>query len=82
MRGRVQGVGFRWFAKSAADEIGIRGYARNEADGRVQVYGVGTEAQLSQFAGRLHQGPRFGEVRGVEERDADVRPCDAFEIEG
>ncbi|MGI8991463.1 MAG: acylphosphatase [Bryobacteraceae bacterium] len=82
VRGQVQGVGFRWFVKKAADQLGIGGYVRNEADGCVFVYAVGTERQLSQLAGRLRQGPQFAEVRGVDEREAAVRRYDNFEIEG
>ncbi len=82
IRGRVQGVGFRWFVKKAADELGLKGFVRNEADGRVFVYAAGSEAKLSQFASRLHQGPRFAEVRGVDEREAVVQQYGAFEIEG
>ncbi|MDQ6705340.1 MAG: acylphosphatase [Acidobacteriota bacterium] len=82
VRGRVQGVGFRWFVKKAAFQLGVNGYVRNEADGCVFVYAVGTERQLSQLAGRLHHGPQSAEVRGVDERAAAVRKYETFEIEG
>lgn len=82
VRGRVQGVGFRWFVKKAAYQLGVNGFVRNEADGGVFVYAVGTERQLSQLAWRLHQGPQFAEVRGVDEREAAVRNYETFEIEG
>ncbi|MDQ2900752.1 MAG: acylphosphatase [Acidobacteriota bacterium] len=81
VRGRVQGVGFRWFVKKEAHQLGVKGYVRNEADGNVFVYAVGTERQLSQLAARLHRGPRFAEVRGVDEREAAVRKYETFEIE-
>ena len=42
VRGHVQGVGFRWWTRSRALEIGLRGYAGNLADGRVQVVAEGT----------------------------------------
>src|SRR5438445_13418348 len=67
--GHVQGVGFRLFVEHKANEIGVRGWVRNEDDGRVQVYAVGTAEQLNQLAGLLHQGPRMALVRGVEERE-------------
>ncbi len=82
VRGQVQGVGFRWFVKKAADELSLKGFVRNEADGRVFVYAAGSEAKLSQLASRLQRGPRFAEVRGVDEREAVVQQCGAFEIEG
>jgi acylphosphatase len=67
IRGRVQGVGFRYFAQRAAAELGLSGYTRNLDDGRVEVYAVGTPEQLADLAGRLWTGPRFSDVRGVEE---------------
>ncbi len=66
VRGRVQGVGYRAFAMHAADAAGVRGWARNLDDGRVEVYAIGHPEQLSDFEGRLRQGPRFSDVRGVD----------------
>lgn len=82
VRGRVQGVGFRYFAQRAAVELGLTGYARNLDDGRVEVYAVGPEEKLSELAGMLHRGPRWAEVRGVEEQEAPVQQHGAFRIEG
>jgi acylphosphatase len=81
IRGRVQGVGFRYFAQRAAEQLGLAGYARNLDDGRVEVYAVGPEAKLAEMAGRLHQGPRWADVRGVEEQEAEPRDCGMFQVE-
>jgi len=81
VRGRVQGVGFRYFAQRAAAELGVSGYTRNLDDGRVEVYAVGTPEQLADLAGRLWTGPRFADVRGVEEQEAAVQQYDSFHIE-
>ena len=81
IRGRVQGVGFRYFAQRAASEVGVSGYTRNLDDGRVEVYAVGTPEQLADLAGRLWTGPRFSDVRGVEEQEAAVQQYDSFHIE-
>jgi acylphosphatase len=78
--GRVQGVGYRYFAKCSAQEAGVTGWARNLPDGRVEVHGNGTAAQLDDFEGRLRQGPRFGEVRAVESEDAPVLELSGFTI--
>ena len=43
VRGRVQGVGYRYFAQHAASSLGLAGYARNLDDGRVEVYAAGPE---------------------------------------
>ncbi|HWB82541.1 MAG TPA: acylphosphatase [Bryobacteraceae bacterium] len=82
IRGRVQGVGFRYFVQHAATGLNLRGYTRNLDDGRVEVYAVGPTEKLSELAAMLHQGSRFSEVRGVEEQEAPVRTYSAFEING
>lgn len=68
----MQGVGFRYFVEQSAQSLGVRGWVRNVDDGSVEVYAVGTPAQLSELAGLLWKGPRWAEVRGVEEVEAAV----------
>jgi acylphosphatase len=80
VRGRVQGVGFRYFADQSAKALGVRGWVRNDDDGSVQVYAVGTAAQLSELAGLLWKGPRWAEVRGVDESEAPVENHSGFSI--
>ncbi len=80
VRGRVQGVGFRYFAQHAASTLGLTGYARNLDDGRVEVYAAGPEEKLSEMAGMLHRGPRWSDVRGVEEQEASVETRGSFDI--
>jgi acylphosphatase len=77
----VQGVGFRWFVEKSASSIGVRGWVRNEDDGRVHVYAVGTAEQLNELAGLLHQGPRMADVRGVEEQEAAMQQLSSFRSE-
>lgn len=81
VRGRVQGVGYRNFAQRTAAELGLEGYARNLDDGRVEVYAVGPADKLSEFAGALHRGPRWADVRGVDEQEAAVQHYGRFGIE-
>jgi acylphosphatase len=81
VRGRVQGVGYRYFAQHSAAALGLTGYARNLDDGRVEVYAVGPEAKLSEMAGLLYRGPRWADVRGVEELEAAIHEYGCFEIE-
>jgi acylphosphatase len=77
----VQGVGFRWFVEKNASDIGVRGWVRNEDDGRVQVYAIGTPDQLRDLAALLYRGPRMAEVRGVEEQEAPVQQLSSFRSE-
>jgi acylphosphatase len=81
VRGRVQGVGYRYFAQKAAVELGLTGYARNLDDGRVEVYAVGAEEKLSRLAGMLYKGPMWSDVRGLEEQEAAVQQYGSFRIE-
>ena len=82
VRGRVQGVGFRWFVEKHAADIGVRGWTRNLDDGRVEVYAVGSSRQLDELSARLHQGPPASDVRGVEEAGASVEKVSGFRIAG
>jgi acylphosphatase len=80
VRGRVQGVGYRYFAQNAANSLNLSGYATNLDDGRVEVYAAGPIDALNEFAGMLHRGPRFSEVHGVEEHEAEVHQYGSFHI--
>ena len=83
VRGRVQGVGFRWFVEREAHLLGIAGWVRNNADGSVEVLAQGSRDQLSGLHARLREGPRAARVDNVEV--ADARPTDglnSFRIEG
>jgi acylphosphatase len=81
IRGNVQGVGYRWFAQKAAVSLSLTGYTRNLDDGRVEVYAVGPEDKLSKLAGLLYTGPRWADVRGVEEQEASVQQYGSFLVE-
>ena len=70
--GRVQGVGFRFFAQGVAEDLGLSGYVRNLRDGRVETYAIGTPEQLAQFRARLEKGPRLSHVDSVAEQSADI----------
>jgi acylphosphatase len=83
VRGRVQGVGFRWFVEREAHILGIGGWVRNNADGGVEVFAQGTRDQLSGLRSRLRDGPRAARVDGVEESEARTNPAlTSFRIEG
>ncbi|MHC0433341.1 acylphosphatase [Streptomyces sp. O3] len=68
VRGRVQGVGFRWFTRATALEIGgLIGFALNLEDGRVQVVAEGPRARCERFLDWLRYGDTPGRVDGVTE---------------
>jgi len=83
VRGRVQGVGFRWFVEAEARTLGLAGWVRNNPDGSVEVLAVGSREQLSALRGRLQQGPRASRVDAVDESEAPSQPdLKNFRIEG
>jgi acylphosphatase len=83
VRGRVQGVGFRWFVEREAHLLGIAGWVRNNADGSVEVLAMGLRDQLLALQSRLRAGPRAARVDDVEELEArPVAGLTTFRIEG
>jgi acylphosphatase len=66
IRGGVQGVGFRWAVRMRAQELGLSGYARNEADGSVRVEAEGGPDKLAELEKFLREGPRWATVEAVE----------------
>jgi len=69
--GRVQGVGFRFYAQREADRLGVTGYVQNLLDGRVEVVASGSPEQLAQLRASLEKGPRFSSVSRVSEEAAE-----------
>jgi acylphosphatase len=68
--GAVQGVGFRWFVARHARALGLGGFARNLADGRVEVVACGPdEPALVRLEELLRSGPANASVEGVERED-------------
>jgi acylphosphatase len=65
VHGRVQGVGFRWWTRSRALELGLTGYASNRPDGRVQVVAQGARDACEQLLRLLRSGETPGQVDRV-----------------
>jgi acylphosphatase len=82
VRGRVQGVGFRWWTRATVLEIGgLSGYVSNLADGRVQVVAEGPRDRCDQLLDSLHKDSTPGRVDGVTEIWDEPRGgYDGFEI--
>jgi acylphosphatase len=73
VRGRVQGVGFRWWTAARADELGLAGWAANLDDGRVEVVAEGPRADCSALLALLSGGGAPGRVSAVTHRWAAAR---------
>jgi acylphosphatase len=78
--GQVQGVGYRYFAQRAAASLNLTGYAMNLPDGSVEVYAAGPADALAELAGHLRRGPRFSDVRHLEEQEAEIQNHGSFHI--
>ena len=80
IRGRVQGVGFRYFAERTARDAGVRGWVRNRPDGSVETFAEGSEEAVRLYLDRLREGPRLGKVSAIEEEESTAAGHTAFEI--
>jgi acylphosphatase len=85
VKGRVQGVGFRWFVQREAAEIGLRGWVRNTNEGHVEIVAAGDEASLAELKAALQKGSRGSRVDAVIEdelAESEGAQLGPFEIEG
>lgn len=69
VEGRVQGVFYRASTQDTALQIGLQGWVRNLADGRVEAVACGTEQQLATLEAWLKQGPPMARVNRIETQD-------------
>ena len=85
VKGRVQGVGFRWFVHREAAEIGLDGWVRNTDAGAVEIVASGTQEQLGELRQAIEQGSRGSRVDSVvqhELAEAEATGLGPFKIEG
>ncbi len=80
IRGRVQGVGFRWWAQRRASDLGLRGTVGNRPDGTVEVHAAGDVETLEALATALEAGPPMAQVDGVVSFRSDGSLPTHFEI--
>ena len=66
VRGRVQGVGYRYYAQHSAAALGITGFVKNLPDGNVEVIAEGEHDALNKLVHLLKEGPSFAFVEGVD----------------
>ena len=71
IEGRVQGVGFRWWTVAEAERLGLDGWARNRADGSVEVLAIGEPAAIEALERACASGPPAARVTAVRRTPAD-----------
>jgi acylphosphatase len=77
--GRVQGVGYRLWAKREARQRGLRGWVRNRSNGDVEALAIGEAAQIDAFIQACHTGPSMARVSGVRREPAADDGTPGFE---
>jgi acylphosphatase len=81
VHGDVQGVGFRYFVQRKAQQLGLRGWVRNNDNGTVELVAEGSRAELEQLKRALEEGPRLARVDRVETRWSEgTGGLDRFEL--
>ncbi|HVT59761.1 MAG TPA: acylphosphatase [Thermoanaerobaculia bacterium] len=82
LRGRVQGVGFRYFVRQLGRQLGLAGRVRNLLDGRVEIEAAGDPDRVEELKQWARQGPPGALVTGMDEHSmTEVPPWDSFEID-
>ena len=85
VRGRVQGVGFRWFVHREAAGLGLRGWVRNTDDGCVEAVVAGEPEDIDELSRAIRKGSRGSRVDAVAQHTLDEAEATAlgpFQIEG
>lgn len=72
IRGRVQGVGFRWWTRQTAAALGVVGAVENLPDGTVRVLARADSETMARFADKLRRGPPLARVERVEETSVEL----------
>ncbi len=72
IKGRVQGVGFRWFTQTLAEKLGVFGWVRNNYDGTVEIIAQGPEDILDDFINKLKSGPPSANVSSLEKEKRNI----------
>lgn len=80
IEGRVQGVGFRWYTRHRAAQLGVSGFVRNEDDGSVYIEAEADASTLESFQQWCHKGPSSALVERVVVQPGPVRGFAGFTV--
>lgn len=81
VKGYVQCVGFRYYAKIKAESLGIKGWVRNKYDGTVEIDAEGDDISIELYARLIREGSRYSEVEDVDIKEQELEGYRCFEIE-
>ena len=82
IKGRVQGVGFRYFVMRTAIQLGVNGYVMNCADGNVYVEAEADDSVLVQFIDLCSTGPSHSDVTDIVIKELESKKYPDFNIRG
>lgn len=82
VNGRVQGVGYRYSCATEATKLGIRGWVRNLADGRVEAVFEGPAEDVAAMVSWCRSGPPYADVRGLDVTSEPVEGFTNFAVRG
>jgi len=80
IKGKVQGVFFRASTKAVADQLGVKGWVKNEANGDVFIEAEGDKMAMEMFMDWCHEGPEKAEVTSVESHEGELKNYRNFDI--
>ena len=80
VKGRVQGVGFRYFTYRTARSLGIKGWVRNLGNGDVEIHAEGNEESVSAFQTGIESGPPLARVNEIEVEPVAAEDAEDFSI--
>jgi acylphosphatase len=80
IKGKVQGVHYRASTKAVADQLGVKGYVKNDANGDVSIAAEGDKFALEMFLDWCNEGPEHAEVTSVETNEGELKNYRNFEI--
>ena len=80
IRGKVQGVGYRYFVRSAAKDLGLTGWVMNRQDGNVLLQATGSASAIAALKEKCLAGPRAAVVEGLDEQVLPEEKCEGFQI--
>ena len=81
IKGYVQGVCFRMYARNQAEQLGVTGWVRNQSDGNVEIVAEGEKDALSKLLAWCRQGPSYADVTGIDVKYSEATgEFSSFEI--
>ena len=78
IEGRVQGVGYRFWAEQTANDLGLRGWVRNRRDGAVEILAIGEEAAVAELIESCRDGPPAARVTQISVEEAEDEGAAGF----